>query len=89
MHPLKPSWLDGFPVIFYKKKWHVIGEQVIYEIQDVFITRVMQPNWNKTFITLISKVNIPQGVFDYRPISLNNVNCKIIARILISKVNIP
>lgn len=43
--------------------------QVIFKIQILFIIDEFQPKWNQTFITLISKVNSPQGVSDYRPIS--------------------
>lgn len=65
MHPLKVPGSNGFLIIFHKKSW-----PVIYEIQNFSIIGMMKPNWNHTFITLISKVNNPQGVSDFRPISL-------------------
>lgn len=41
----------------------------MFEIQIFFIIRELQPSWNCTLITSISKVNILRGVSNYKPIS--------------------
>lgn len=46
----------------------------------------MPPSWDKTFITLIPKKDKPKSVSDFKPISLCNVNFKIITKILLNRM---
>lgn len=77
-----------FLSFFTKKSWPIIRDHVISKIQKFLITGVLQPSQNHTFISLISKVNIPQCVSDYRPIILYNMSYKIIVQILVKKLRI-
>jgi hypothetical protein len=36
MHPLKAPGLDGFPGLFFKHYWEIVGPQVICTIQSFF-----------------------------------------------------
>ena len=45
-------------------------------------TGIMPPGLNETFICLIPKVNSPQKITEFHPISLCNVSYKIISKVL-------
>ncbi|XP_075108718.1 uncharacterized protein LOC142180399 [Nicotiana tabacum] len=58
---------------FSKKAWHVIGNEVVDIILNIFGTGVMYKQVNCTSITLIPKVKNPSSVKQYRPISCCSV----------------
>lgn len=62
MHPLKAPASDRYLVFFYKNCWNIIGGQVSSEVLNFIIKEELQLTLNQTYITLILKVNILQGV---------------------------
>lgn len=72
MHTLKTPGPVGHPALFYKQSWSIIGTDIVTEVQIYFATRKLNPYWNHTYITLISKVHNPTSS-EFRPISLCNV----------------
>lgn len=44
--------------------------------------------WNEIMVTLIPKLKKPERVKDYRPISLCNVSCKIVARAITNRLRV-
>lgn len=83
IHSLKALDLDGFQPLFYKQCWRIVENEVVKEIQSFFITGVLKPNWNFTFISLIPKISKPTKINHFKPISLYNVLYKIISWILV------
>ncbi|KAJ0969061.1 hypothetical protein J5N97_021938 [Dioscorea zingiberensis] len=71
---------------FFKVHWHIIGESIYRAISHFFQQGTLPNSWNQTHICLIPKKEFPQTVQDYRPISLCNVNYKIITKILVSRL---
>ncbi|KAI3994759.1 hypothetical protein MKX01_037310, partial [Papaver californicum] len=44
---------DGYPTIFYKKCWNVVGDEVVQLIQDCFRHSCIHPRLNNTYLVLI------------------------------------
>ena len=63
--------------LFYKKFWHIVGNDVVNAMLDFLSNGVMLPDLNHTNIVLIPKVKNPEKMFEYRPISLCNVVYKL------------
>ena len=56
---LKAPGDDGYPAIFYKKNWSIVGSNVCRLIKEVFQTGNLQ-NINKTLVCLIPKLEKPE-----------------------------
>jgi len=79
---------DGFNGMFVKKCWDLIKDDIYKLCQDFFDCTVDLTSINTSFITLVPKVNSPEQVNDYRPISLLNSVIKIITKILADKLQL-
>ena len=63
---------DGFNGSFLKSGWHIIKED-FYALCDQFFDGGLNlESINDGYITLIPKVAAPQGVYDFRSITLLN-----------------
>jgi hypothetical protein len=71
-----------FHAIFYKKFWNLRGDQITTEILHALNNGTIPEGWNDTTIVMIPKVDSPETVTQYRPISLCNVIYKIISKML-------
>lgn len=86
IHVEKALGPDGFSASFFQTNWEIIGHDIVKEVQDFFQTESMPRAINETHIRLIPKINGPTKVSDYRPITLCNVNCKVITKIITSRL---
>jgi hypothetical protein len=77
---------DGLNAAFYKSAWPWLKEDVYKVVKDFYTHAHMPTDLNKTFITLIPKINHPNVPQDYRPISLCNVIYKIITKSLANRL---
>jgi hypothetical protein len=73
---------DGLHAVFYKKNWNMCGEEITHEVLQALDTGIIPSGWNDTTVVLIPKVDDPELVTQYRPISLCNIIYKIISKML-------
>jgi hypothetical protein len=83
---LKAPGPDGLHAVFYKHFWHIIGEDLTDEVLQAVNSRVIREGWNNTIIVLIPKVENPDLITQFRPISLCNVVYKVIAKLLAQRL---
>ena len=71
---------DGLHAIFFKRFWHILGDELTNEVLDAINNKKIPNGWNQTNIVLIPKVESPEVITQYRPISLCNVVHKIMSK---------
>ena len=77
---LKAPGFDGLHAIFFKKCWNILGESLTSEVLHAINNKAIPEGWNDTVIILIPKVESPELITQYRPISLCNVLYKVISK---------
>ena len=86
MQDLKVPDHNGFPVIFYKRLWPTVGNDIIMAVTSFFCIGSMLKEVNKSLIVLILKISNPSTMNHFRPISLCNAVYKIISKIMVAKI---
>ena len=66
---------------FLKKCWRIISADFIQLVQEFHAGTVQLGNLNDAYITLIPKKQSPEGVGDFRPISLTSVGLKFLTKL--------
>jgi retron-type reverse transcriptase len=77
---------DGFNNLFFKRAWHIIREDFFKLSTDFFNHDVDLKSVNHSYITLVPKIDNPEKVSDFRPISLINSVPKMVANILANRL---
>ncbi|CAL5362434.1 unnamed protein product [Camellia sinensis] len=77
---------DGIPAIFYHKYWNLVGKSVCDFINLCFHNNSVPDQINETIIVLIPKIDNPENIKQFRPISLCNVTYKIISKIIVGRL---
>jgi len=77
---------DGFNGLFYQHHWDILEDQVFSTVQLFFQSGTLSPELNRTNLTLVPKVPTPEGLDQYRPISLCNYAYKIISKVLANRL---
>lgn len=77
---------DGMTGCFFQRFWDVIGDEVTKEIQGVFVSGTIPPEWNFTYLCLLPKVKDPEYMKDLRPISLCFKLYKAVSKIMVRRL---
>lgn len=86
MGSVKAHGPDGLNGLFNKKNWENIKTGVFEEVEKFFETGMMNPELNRTHITLIPKVKNPERHDQFRPINLCNFAYKIIPKTMANRL---
>jgi hypothetical protein len=79
---LKAPGPDGLHAIFFKRFWNMLEDDLVEEVLGAVQTTTIPMGWNYTTIVMIPKIDNPDKVTQFRPISLCNVVYKIISKML-------
>ena len=77
---------DGLSAEFYQKLWPIIGKYLIASIETTFERGYLSTSQTQAVITLIDKGKDRSKLKNWRPISLLNVDYKIISKCLALRV---
>ncbi|MCH86446.1 hypothetical protein A2U01_0007303, partial [Trifolium medium] len=88
MSPWKSPGPDGFPAGFYQQSWDTVGPTVCDFVKEVWKSPSIIATVNQTDICLIPKVDHPEVVSQFRPISLCNTIYKIVSKVIVARLKI-
>ncbi|GKV12724.1 hypothetical protein SLEP1_g23841 [Rubroshorea leprosula] len=77
---------DGFNFNFIKSMWEVLKEDIMAFVQEFHNSGRMNRGLNSSFMVLIPKLENPQRIEEFRPISLIHSMYKIIAKLLANRL---
>ena len=77
---------DGLHAGFFQRFWPTVGSSVINEVKKVFADRRVPDYLNTAHIALIPKIQGPETLNNYRPISLCNTVYKIVSKITVARL---
>ncbi|KAF7831683.1 reverse transcriptase [Senna tora] len=83
---LKAPGPDGFSGLFFQHSWDVIKNDLFYMVQGFFERGDSISVLNETNIVLIPKIEKPEKVEQFRPISLCNFSYKIVSKIITNRM---
>lgn len=86
MGAFKAPSLEGLPPGFYQNNWDIIGGDLCNMVREAFALGKLPNTPNPTLKRLIPKVDDPEIVADFRPISLFNVSIKVITKITVNRL---
>lgn len=78
--------LNGFSGFFYHNYWDIIKVEVCNVVTQFFSSGWMLLNCNACTVVLFQKSKDAQSLDMFRPITLSNFKCKIIAKILADRL---
>jgi hypothetical protein len=78
--------LTGCTRYFIKNSGGLCGDDITSEVLQALNSGVIPEGWNDTTVVLIPKVDNPELITQFRPISLCNVIYKIISKMLASRL---
>lgn len=82
----KSPGLDGWIVEFYLSFFDLMGNALTEVVEETRCFGIVPEALNKTYITLIPKVDKPFGFNEYKPIALCNLLYKLISKIIADRL---
>ena len=82
----KSPGLDGICIEFYKKFWPVVGKLLVDVFNDSYAEGILPDSERTAVMTLIFKKGEEDEIGNFRPISLTNVDYRILAFVLSNRL---
>ena len=79
---------DGFLVEFFQEFWDIINHDLLDVVQESYSNKEILWALNATFLVLIPKKEEANQLDFFRPISLCNVVCKIVTKLLAERLKV-
>jgi len=86
MKPNKSPGLDGLTIEFYAKFWELLGEFLVSVYNESYENGVLPSTQRLSVFSLIFKNGDEEEISNYRPISLTNVDYRILAFVLSNRL---
>jgi hypothetical protein len=86
MNPWKAPGPDGFPAGFYQKSWSIVGRKVCDFVKEVWTNPSIISEVNQTNICLIPKIQQPEYISQFRPISLCNTIYMVVSKVVVERL---
>lgn len=86
MGPLKSPGPDGYLGVFYQKNWSLIGSQVTATVDGVIRRGAFPEEFCDALLIPIAKVEKPEFITQFRPISLLNVVFKLTTKVIVNRL---
>jgi hypothetical protein len=77
---------DGYPAGFYQKNWSIIAPNMYEFVRHLWKNPEDISHVNTTDICLIPKIDKPEFVSQFRPISLCNVSYKVLTKVIVNRL---
>lgn len=86
MGPLKVPREDLFPSLFFQRQWAKVGPKLCEFDKYICQNNSLIQEVNKTLLVLIAKVNKPEFIPQFRPISLCNLSYKCFTKAIVNHI---
>ncbi|XP_056685392.1 uncharacterized protein [Spinacia oleracea] len=83
---LKAPGKDGLHAFFYQQHWGNLWQDTYNFVDSILQNRFFPNSVNDTTISIIPKSEHPETIKQFRPISLCNVNYKIVSKVLVNRI---
>lgn len=86
LHLLQAPGVDGLHAIFCQSQWSIVGDSFCRSIKNIFATKHIPTEINRTLLVLILKNDSPISLRMNRPISLCTVVYKTVTKMVANKL---
>ena len=87
MNPNSAAGPDGMNGYFFQKCWNIIKNDLIEVVHAFFSGQMIPRYFSHSCIVLLPKVNNPNKLTEFRPISLSNFTSKIISKLVSTRLS--
>lgn len=86
MDSYKTPGPDDFYAIFFKKTWDIMGVEVHSFVRNAIVEGAILDEATEASLVPISKEPKPCSIRGFRPLSLCNIACKLIPKVIVNKL---